>query len=692
MEVLENIATRSKTSKLWVDMLIKPVFLIMRFVRAERETDWLLHLEACKQMIPYFFAAGHVHYARYGLCYIRAMEALPEEVLVRFMKGEHVMRHQRGLWNGLWSDMFIETSFMRYGHAPNGIIGITLKPDTLKVWAFSLHTCSTVEAALDEMLGDSGDQGSEHKEEKKARIENDNKDREAISRKLLKCIDPLDPEKHPQDLVNIATGLHGTPAMNVQDAVQKGFEQMCEFGENLPDGLHETIHKTVTTMVATKKHVNVGGSKVYDMNIIYSRVIGQQSSGRDVDIKDVLSYELAPVPTSMFDSTGEMRAATSKSSLKRQLLVEVSARTSASETSVVVIDGSALLWVVPWPAEGTTTDYANNFKHAIAKRLEVGDVHLVFDRYYDYSTKSVTRSARATGASRVHELQLNTKLPPQKTVLTVTENKKQLINLIVKLLIEDESFHECTQSHKLIVFGEDAAPFEISHGGVVIRRADLSTSHEEADNIIVQQVMLSARNNEESNITVISDDTDVFILLLHYYHAGSMKNRITMESPIKERTVNDIGKTVEKHVSFVNELLPAHALTGCDTVACCYGVGKGSALKVLKDGHSLSLLGVIDVPMESVIAQATTFMSACYGKYYMSKSMSETRWKMWASKTGRASAVPAKLCSLPPTSEAFKENVRRAHHQAIVWRSLEDSNPPELDAEMYGWVKDSKMK
>ena len=27
-----------------------------------------------------------------------------------------------------------------------------------------------------------------------------------------------------------------------------------------------------------------------------------------------------------------------------------------------------------------------------------------------------------------------------------------------------------------------------------------------------------------------------------------------------------------------------------------------------------------------------------------------------------------------------------------MWRSLEGSNPPELDAEMYGWVKDSKLK
>ena len=45
------------------------------------------------------------------------------------------------LWNGLWSDMFIETTFMRYGHGKAGIIGITLKPETLKTWALSLHVC-----------------------------------------------------------------------------------------------------------------------------------------------------------------------------------------------------------------------------------------------------------------------------------------------------------------------------------------------------------------------------------------------------------------------------------------------------------------------------------------------------------------------------------------------------------------------
>lgn len=67
---------------------------------------------------------------------------------------------------------------------------------------------------------------------------------------------------------------------------------------------------------------------MYDMNIIYSRIIGLQARGHDIYIKAVPFYELAPVPTSMFDQTGEMRAFTSKSFFKLQVQVEVSAQTA----------------------------------------------------------------------------------------------------------------------------------------------------------------------------------------------------------------------------------------------------------------------------------------------------------------------------------------------------------------------------
>ena len=195
IQVLEDLSAQSKTTKLWVDVLIKPVLISMIYVRAEIEGDWPLHIAAFRQMVPYFFAAGHVHYARYGLHYLRSMESLPDSILANFMKGEHVMQHVPGLWNGIWSDMFIESTFMRYGHGKGGIIGITLKPETLKVWALSLHICSNIESGLSTMVnGETVHIHDSHKEESSSRILSDAKDREGIKTKLDLCIDPLDPK------------------------------------------------------------------------------------------------------------------------------------------------------------------------------------------------------------------------------------------------------------------------------------------------------------------------------------------------------------------------------------------------------------------------------------------------------------------------------------------------------------------
>ena len=99
----------------------------MKYVRAEREADWPLHLASVHEVMPVFFAASHFNYARYGLYYLREMEAMPEVVRQHFVKGEHTMHHNAGLFNGIWSDMAIETTSMRYGHGQSGIIGITVK-------------------------------------------------------------------------------------------------------------------------------------------------------------------------------------------------------------------------------------------------------------------------------------------------------------------------------------------------------------------------------------------------------------------------------------------------------------------------------------------------------------------------------------------------------------------------------------
>ena len=69
-------------------------------------------------MIPYLFPAGRWNYARNIICYLHSMENLSGHILNTFLKGEYVMRQQQRLWNGIWSDMMIETTYMKYGKGP----------------------------------------------------------------------------------------------------------------------------------------------------------------------------------------------------------------------------------------------------------------------------------------------------------------------------------------------------------------------------------------------------------------------------------------------------------------------------------------------------------------------------------------------------------------------------------------------
>lgn len=57
-----------------------------------------------------------------------------------------------------------------------------------------------------------------------------------------------------------------------------------------------------------------------------------------------------------------------------------------------------------------------------------------------------------------------------------------------------------------------------------------------------------------------------------------------MEPTQKQRTAIDIKATAEKNVDIVPYLLSAHALSGCDTVASLYGIGKS---KVLRKSYDL---------------------------------------------------------------------------------------------------------
>lgn len=690
MQELDVRSQKSKISKHWVENLIKPVLLVLMFIRAEREAEWTLHLWAVKQMIPYFFASGHIHYARYGLLYLREMEGLHGKTLAKFLRGEHVQRHRRGLWNGIWTDMFIETTFMRYGHGPGGLIGITLNEKAVHRWALSLHTCSRLIKDMKELKDLSDTDITTHKEEMGSRIKYDENDRKAIREKLSKCIDPMNAAAHPASLANIVTGRICPAEVNVQDAVTLGKAQQTEYEASWPQGFQQPLKKAVVTMKEAKKKPRTGPSEQFESGLIFARGLALMNS-REINVKELMSHELAHVPTSMFEEeTGEMRVAKSKSVLKTKLKVEESTR-KIGLADAIVIDGCALLWVVHWPAKGTVKDFVLNYIKYVTGKLKGNcRVHVIFDRYLEYSAKSGTRCSRATPVSREHQLSLNSPLPPQQIVLTVTKNKIQLIDMICDMLTS--TVKGLGNPNSLVITGKSPVPVEVSNG-LIIPRHDLKTLHEEADIIIPQQVVYLSGIGCQ-NIRVISDDTDVFVLLTHYYLEMNLTAILLMEPTSQGRSVINISETVSKHLNIVPQLLSAHALSGCDTVAGYFGIGKAKVLKVLEAGYELQHLGNISADLKDVFCEATNFVAACYGqKCQPGETMSDIRYKVWAAKTGRKGVcLLPKLKSLPPTLESFRENTKRAHFQACIWKAALSEGPPCLDPEKFGWEKDHLQK
>ena len=93
-------------------------------------------------------------------------------------------------------------------------------------------------------------------------------------------------------------------------------------------------------------------------------------------------------------------------------------------------------------------------------------------------------------------------IPPQKVVLTIPENRRQLIALIVEDLCKNTAFPESQQNiRRLVITVEEPLPVAVTPP-VTTEREDLRTSHEEADDILAHQmvVVVSERNKGVSVI------------------------------------------------------------------------------------------------------------------------------------------------------------------------------------------------
>ena len=220
------------------------------------------------------------------------------------------------------------------------------------------------------------EQDSQHtrqKEEAEDRIKTDQADHQSLRDTLDVCIDLLEYASHPDGaLINIVTRQIAHPDANADNAASLGHRAMEKGG--WPDSFYCPPGKLVVTMDVKKNHVLVGKECGYDKELIYACVIGLLASSREINFNDVLAFEFAAYPPSMFNADGKMNVATSKSTLKHKLQVTISERNCPFPDTMIYYV-SERIWVITW-SSGKMRVYVA-FVHQALRRA---NVILVVDR------------------------------------------------------------------------------------------------------------------------------------------------------------------------------------------------------------------------------------------------------------------------------------------------------------------------
>ena len=326
--------------------------------------------------------------------------------------------------------MMIETTVMRYGHDPAGMIRIILNESALERWARSLHVSSFLEQNLPGLKGNGTNKSvTHHKEESKEQIKIDSTDCDKLRKYLVTSIVPFSVDDHLQEIVYIHSGKLSAKEIDVDPCKTLGEKQLLQLISDLPDGFYKPLTAAVLTMKKLKKSMKVNEVEVIDKSLIYSRVIALQLTNVAVKAENVFSFEVSPVLTSMFDNTDDMKSSKSKSSLS-------DTGKKVKKPELVVIDGCIILWVVNWPINGLVSDYIANYCDLVFLKLQSHDIAIFFDRYHDFNIKSSTRVDRGKFSARTHFLIPSSPLSGKSATLTSASCKSQIIRYITDGLIQ----------------------------------------------------------------------------------------------------------------------------------------------------------------------------------------------------------------------------------------------------------------
>lgn len=691
--------------KLW-SQYMEMIEILLDFIRAQRDGNWGLHLEAFSAMLPWFTIYDHTNYARWGPIYLADMKLLEKtapEVYTEFRNGNFVVKRTKRRFNQVSADQATEW-MNKICKMQNGIIGITRNDQARDKFCITWSERSAITQDMRVLFNlddDEEETAFTRSDSLPSRTKRDTDDVKKLFTQLTKFdvfrthttmteredVDAVsDVTEIP--LVSLATKDIATSEVVADLLTAKDRGKQClmtNVKERLIEdtvGFHDTMKKNRSKTFADLYKATVNTKQNVQKTIkadrkLLQRLLNAATGGRPLEMMQILKHELSPVPLSLAKAGGEMNS-TPKSELISILMAGLDTPPeipNADMKTCVLIDGHALIQALGKP-HGCQTfgDYADVFIKSLTKYFgeNTKRVDIVFDRYIgEESIKAVTRSKRMGKKKPIRKLIDGPDVPlPQvwSNFIALDENKADLAKFLSEVIIEK---------------GKDLPKrYEIVAGGGFLdatdarstRRDDirLHGNHEEADTRLILHSCEAVSEGFE-RIVVICRDTDVMLLLLHFVCTKAREVWMLSGTAAKRKCYPIHAASERLTQPMRDNLLSFHTLTGCDTTSSFHGHGKKLCWKVYQKNPQL----LTGIGRDGDLAPIEKFVCDLYGTPEQ-PTVNHARLQLF----GKAKKG---LEMLPPTVDALELHAVRANYQAKIWmqadkESIEVISPTNTEA------------
>ncbi|KAK3698753.1 hypothetical protein QZH41_004049 [Actinostola sp. cb2023] len=595
--------SRSHMFTFW-DEYISMVLILLQFIKAERTGNWSLHLAATSAMVPHFYAHDRPNYSRWLPVYLADMAQLEQQhpaVHKQFMDGDHAVSRSSQPFAKVWTDMALEQSINLDSKSKGGIVGISQNPEALQRWFLTSHERAAITTAVKQMCGiNDPDRVGTHKEAAPKRVQRDEKD----VQKIVTCFKSglmKDPFSEDNDMLsNIATGvvLPAEVAERLVKSREQGLVQLDSFIQqrlnanavSFWDAIPNLKIKTfsVTTKKVTIKSSNEKLVTIAEDRDLFGRLL-IVAKVRQIDLREVLSFELSTIPYSLAHHDGTLRKTTKSvllQILEKDVTVEPRLSSLPAMSTVYIIDGMALIQMLKFAGASTFGEMAGKYYEVVTGYHQQENCHrvdVVFDQYWHLSIKAGERKKRGeTSALEVKIHGSSTPVPKQwPKYISNVNNKVSLCAFLTESWCEMGK--RLLQSNKKLVIGggmrDGVLALSIKNDRCVTVE-ELNADHEEADTRMLLHAEHASQDGQR--IVIQSPDTDVLLLCIsHYDDIGC--EELWFRTGVKDRLryipAHKISLLLGPRMC---KVLPAfHAVTGCDSTSALSGIGKKKAWKMI---------------------------------------------------------------------------------------------------------------